>query len=117
MCRFFFCYSSELQQCLLDAGIYLGKEFSQIYIDFEETTWFDTLSLCYLLMFLDQANHLHHFDIRFFFSCFNNLPVAHSIFRSFLNDNGFLAQMRNVGQIQNLNFIAELKYSDIHKCV
>lgn len=112
----FFAYCADLQKCF-EAATYCEKSFTKVYIDFSQTTWFDTLAMCYLVMFAEQAKQFHSTDIHFFFP--DPIPQQNkfTIFHSFLLDNGFLSQMKTIGTFHNLETVVEIQYSDIHKCV
>lgn len=118
----FFAYAAELQQ-IFETAIYDQTPVKSIYIDFSKTIWFDTLSLCYLLMFVKQSVNLKSENIHFTFPEECDITQAHLnrekylIFHAFLHDNGFLTQMRNIGHVDNLTTVAETRYSTIHECV
>lgn len=111
---FFFANCSDIQQ-ILEEDTYRGHFFNNLYIDFSGTTWFDTLAMCYMLMFLDCAKQRHTLTIRFYFSEVQEYP--HLVFHAFLSDNGFLSQMERVGEIYNLDVIPEIQYSQVHRCI
>lgn len=119
----FFAYCAELQDCFKN-GVLGNKNIESIYFDFSKTTWFDTLAACYLVMFaeLAKSNRITR-DINFFFPDDQDLKDMgdsasnFSIFYAFLHDNGFLAQMKRIGIVKNMDIVAEIQYSSIHKCV
>ena len=104
----FFEYASELQY-IFETRTYGQKRLNSIYIDFSDTIWFDTLAMCYLLMFADQSNRLGLENIHFTFPEDRDIEnLQHSLkdylfFHAFLQDNGFLTQMRNIGFVDNLD--------------
>ena len=118
----FFEYASELQY-IFETRTYGQKRLNSIYIDFSDTIWFDTLAMCYLLMFADQSNRLGLENIHFTFPEDRDIEnLQHSLkdylfFHAFLQDNGFLTQMRNIGFVDNLDTVSEIQYSKIHNCV
>lgn len=103
-------------QCYLESGAPHGEKPSAVYIDLSRTTWFDMLSLCYLLMFADQAHRLHAKSIEFYLSS-DESTIQKDIFLSYLDDNGFLEQMNNIGEVHHGNKQYNRPYSEIHKCV
>lgn len=110
----FFANCFDIQQ-ILEEGTYRGVLFNSLYIDFSKTTWFDTLAMCYVLMFADCAQQRHTLTIRFYFSEVQG--HSHLVFRAFLSDNGFLSQMERIGEIYNFDVIPEIQYSQVHKCI
>jgi len=120
----FFNDCSALQSCL--EAISLGDQtFNIIMIDLSKTLWFDTLSLCYLLMFLEKASLEFSTDIKFVLlecNVLNNVNELKSKFILFLSDNGFISKMKFLTQETNIidRFISDAKnvpYSEIHKCI
>ena len=119
----FFAYCAEIQN-YSKIGIFEKQKIESIYFDFSKTVWFDTLAACYLLMFAEQAkmNRVAK-NIRFYFSVQHDWegivdsPNNYSSFHAFLHDNGFLAQMKRIGTVENIGAVAEIQYSSIHKCV
>lgn len=117
----FFAYCAELQRCS-ENGILNNKRIESVYFDFSKTIWFDTLAACYLLMFaeLAKSNNITK-NIYFFFPDRQDLEDTQELdcltFHAFLHDNGFLAQMRKIGAVKNMDTVTEIQYSSIHKCV
>lgn len=97
-------------QSICESGKYKDLKIDNINFNLFVTEWFDTLALCYLLLFAWNAKHRLKIDIKF------SLPQK-TRFISFLVDNGFYYQMRN---LENLNDTSEeipiAEYSTIHKC-
>ena len=112
----FFAYCADIQQ-ILEEGTYLGHPFQNLYIDFSKTTWFDTLAMCYMLMFVDYAKQRNNLATRFYFLESHKIEHSHLVFRAFLSDNGFLSQMKRIGTIFYFDAVPELLYSKIHKCI
>lgn len=88
------------------------SDCNEIVIDFSKTTWFDTLALCYLFLFIYDAKARFNDDPQFHFV----LP-SDPIFKAFLLDNGFYA---HIGKLDSnemaCNFTNEYEYSNVHKC-
>ena len=113
----FFANCADIQHILED-GAYNNQAFQQLYIDFSKTTWFDTLALCYMLMFTDCAKKRNNtLAIHFYFSETNGTEYPHQLFWAFLSDNGFLAQMEKIGKVYNYGIVPVLQYSQIHRCI
>lgn len=113
----FFANCAEIQNILED-GTYNNQAFQQLSIDFSKTTWFDTLAMCYLIMFTECAKNRNSFlSIHFYFADANQKTDSHESFLMFLLDNGFLAQMKQMGNAHNCDSLLELQYSQIHRCI
>ncbi len=112
----FFANCANIQKPLED-GVYCGKSFQDLYIDFSKTTWFDTLAMCYILMFVDCAKQRNPLSVRFYFPEADPIEDSHLAFHTFLSDNGFLAQMERIGEMCNFEIVPEFQYSQIHRCI
>lgn len=77
---------------------------------------FDTLAMCYILMFADCAKQRNTLTIRFYFPE-TDIVEDLLVFHAFLSDNGFLSQMKQIGEVRNLKIVPEFQYSKIHKCI
>ncbi len=85
---------------------------NEIVIDFSKTTWFDTLALCYLFLFIYDAKAKFHDDPQFHF-VFPSNPR----FKAFLFDNGFYYHIGKLDSNELAdNFTNEYEYSIVHKC-
>lgn len=113
----FFANCADIQHTL-EEGRYNDKFFKNLYIDFSNTIWFDTLALCYMLLFTDCAKQRNNtLVIRFYFEESHKEEYHHQVFRAFLSDNGFLTQMEKIGEIRNFETVPGLQYSQIHRCI
>ena len=102
-------------QDLCDNGTYGDRAISKIKIDLSNTFWFDTLAMCYLVMFVEVAYYNHKVEVMYEVSGLE-FDENKKKFIAFLDDNGFLAQMKKIALI-DCPSIPEMDYSDVHKCI
>lgn len=109
----FFCQCNDLQKWFED-GLFEEEKITKIKIDCSQTVWFDTLAMCYLLLFADVAFNKGIEVIYIIISSYENTDK--NKFIAFLDDNGFLEQMKKSGNLI-CQEVPEMNYSDVHKCI
>lgn len=97
-----------------EEGIFDGSKILKITIDLSNTVWFDTLAMCYLILFADVA-YSKEIEIVYIVDTEYQNDDKNK-FIAFLDDNGFLQQMKKTGQVVCRD-VPEMNYSDVHKCV
>lgn len=107
-CLDFFQYCYLLQE-ICDSGKYEGHDINRIIFDLKITDWFDTLALCYLVLFAWNVKQ-HGVEIDF-------IDPIDIYFASFLKDNGFRKLFYMLSQKRDTNdsMIEYVEYSHIHK--
>ena len=107
----FFHHCKSLQ-VICEEAKYSFNEIETITFDFQESDWFDTLALCYVLLFVHNAKKELRDNISF------ELP-KNPEFMAFLLDNGFIDQMRKLTtKIPEISpDVLSISYSKIHRCL
>lgn len=117
----FFQYGSDIQK-LLEKRVVIDKTsgnqidvstYNDLIIDLEQTNWFDTLAMGYLLLFLYDAKEIYKDNQSITF----NLPTDPT-FSAFLADYGFIDHMRKLDMhIAEDHMWDDVYYSDVHDCL
>ena len=112
----FFCHGSEIQNLLEDRK-YKNTDvskYNKVIIDLSEVTWFDTLALCYLILFMYDAKAKYQERQLFGF-----VPPQDDDFGAFLLHNGFIDHfeaLSNQINDEEKNEWSGKSYSKVHEC-
>lgn len=94
--------------------IVIDVDIDVLHIDLSKTKWFDTLAMCYFIVFLYDAKERTKSKLKFTFAYPDD-----SVFSAFLADNGFLYHIEKLDSNDpdlGASDTYDVTYSDVHKC-
>jgi len=102
-----------------------NEKIVSIYVNLQKTTWFDTLSLCYLILFLKKAKIQNNAEITFMvYREDEDHGTEKNIFCSYLIHTGFYFLILQLGAfhkdddfVSNIAAFIGESYSSIHNCI